>query len=145
MKSHFSIQPMTIWSGMLISSLILIFGIFGCSDQNNTVLPGEQNEFKQVGEAAAITDTGQELQAPKQCNPFPRGYCTWYAAHATSYLHSREASAQGQVSSEACPFFEEADSLLRVHPNLPPELVRGFPQQVFRNSLRSPRIFRIGS
>jgi surface antigen len=77
MKSCFSIKLLTILSGMLIPAF-LIFGIFGCSDQNNTFLPGELNEFK-VGESAASPD-GQELQLAPPQNPFDWGWCTWYAA-----------------------------------------------------------------
>lgn len=75
MKSRFSIQPLTIGSGMLILAVIF-FGIFGCADQNNMVLPEdliaeELGVLEDSGFAAdAVTlstpvlDMGQVLKAP---------------------------------------------------------------------------------
>jgi hypothetical protein len=75
MKSRFSIQPLTVWAGMLILAVIF-FGIIGCADQNNTVSP-EDLIVEELGvlydsgfAADAVTlstpvlDMGQVLKAP---------------------------------------------------------------------------------
>ena len=53
MKSRFSIQPLTVGSGMLILAVIF-FGIIGCADQNNMVLP----EDLMARELAVLDDSG---------------------------------------------------------------------------------------
>lgn len=75
MKTRFPAHPLTVLSGMLIL-IGLFFGIFGCADQNNTVLPEdlmaeELGVLEDSGFAAdAVTlstpvlDMGQALKAP---------------------------------------------------------------------------------
>ncbi len=79
MKARFSIEPLIIFGTLTLA--VLIAGILGCADQNNTVLPGDPNERNaQIGESVASPDVSQEIQSAPAQNPFQWGWCTWYAA-----------------------------------------------------------------